>query len=247
MSSYLNFAKYYDKLMNEDINYEKIADFIENVFCEHNLNPKIICDLACGTGNITLPLAKRGYEMIAIDKSVQMLNEASKKAHKENLDILFLNQSITKLDLYGTCDAFLCMIDGINYVLTPSSLIEMFSKIKQCFLNPGGVLIFDISTEYKLSKVIGNNTFIYDSKDIFYSWENKYYSDKKICDMYLNFFIEKKHTYKRFSEHHLQRAYSVEEIKYALIKAGFSNIKTCDDFTLEKPNDNSHRITFVAI
>ena len=109
MSSYSEFATYYDRLMNEDINYNHIADFIENIFIQHNISPELVCDLACGTGNITIPMAKRGYEMIAVDKSFQMLDEARKKAANENLDILFLNQNISKLDLFGTCDAFLCI------------------------------------------------------------------------------------------------------------------------------------------
>ena len=114
MGSYENFADLYDCLMKKDFDYEKIADYIENLFIELEISPELVCDLACGTGNITIPMAKRGYDMIGVDKSVRMLDIAKNKANDENLDILFLNQSITKLDLYGTCDAFLCMVDGIN-------------------------------------------------------------------------------------------------------------------------------------
>ncbi len=246
MNSYTNFANYYDILMKEDINYEKIADFIENIFIKYDINPQLVCDLACGTGNVTIPLAKRGYEMIAVDKSVQMLDIACEKASEANLDILFLNQSISKLDLFGTCDSFLCMIDGVNYIINPHSLINMFTKIKRCFINPGGVLIFDISSAYKLSEFIGNNTFIHDGDDIFYSWENKYYKDKKLSDMYLNFFIRKNNSYKRFCERHLQRVYTVDEIKKALKKAGFTDIDIFDGFSFESPTEISHRITFAA-
>ena len=246
MNSYKNFADYYDQLMTEDINYEKIADYIENIFSENDINPELVCDLACGTGNVTIPLAKRGYEMIAVDKSVQMLNAAREKASHANLDILFLNQNITKLDLYGTCDAFLCMIDGINYILNPHSLEKMFERIKKCFINPHGLIVFDISTFYKLSEIIGCNTFIHDGDDIFYSWENKYYKEKKLSDMYLNFFVKEKHGYRRFSERHLQRAYKQYEIKNALKKAGFTDIKTYEYLTFNEPSNKSQRIIFVA-
>ena len=246
MASYDNFANYYDKLMREDIDYSQIADFIENVFSHYEKNPNLVADLACGTGNITIPMAKRGYDMIGVDKSVKMLDIAQKKAQDENLNILFLNQDISKLDLFGTCDAFLCMIDGINYILSPKSLFNMFSKIKKCFINPDGIFIFDISSEYKLSKVIGNNTFTYDSEDVFYSWENKFYEDKKLSRMYLNFFVKKKNAYKRFCESHIQRAYSVEEIKKALKKAGFTDIDCYDGFTFSPVTKTSERITFVV-
>lgn len=247
MNSYTNFAGYYDRLMTEDINYEQIADFIENIFTEYDIEPQLVADLACGTGNITIPMAKRGYEMIGVDKSVEMLEVARDKASGENQDILFLNQSITKLDLFGTCDAFLCMIDGVNYIINPKSLENMFKKISTCFINPNGVFIFDISSFYKLSKTISNNTFIHDGDDIFYSWENKYYNKKHLSEMYLNFFVKEGNKgYKRFCERHLQRAYTEDEIKKALKKAGFSDIKTYDGFNLKKPTAKSERITFAC-
>ncbi|MBQ3037871.1 MAG: methyltransferase domain-containing protein [Clostridia bacterium] len=246
MNSYTNFAKYYDILMHKDISYSKICDFIENIFILKDLNPNLICDLACGTGNVSIPLAKRGYELISVDKSIDMLNIAREKAQKDNLDILFLNQSITRLDLFGTCDAFLCMIDGINYILNPSSLIYAFKRIKDCFLNPGGILIFDISSYYKLSSVIGNNTFIHDTDEIFYAWENRFLNNKQLSDMYLNFFIKKKNGYSRFCERHLQRAYTSDEIKIALKKAGFTDIDTYNGFSFTDVNEKTERIVFCA-
>ena len=246
MGSYKRFANYYDSLMREDVDYSKICDFIENLFVHYDLSSSLIADLACGTGNITIPMSERGYEMIGVDKSVDMLNNARKKASKKNQDILFLNQSITKLDLFGTCDAFLCMIDGINYILSPKSLADMFSRIKKCFLNPDGIFIFDISSFYKLSDILGNNTFIYDTQDVFYSWENKFYSDKNLSDMYLNFFVKEKKGYRRFCERHLQRAYKKEEIIFALKKAGFADIDCYDGFSFNSPKEDSQRIIFAA-
>lgn len=246
MSSYNQFAKYYDILMTEDIDYSRIADYIENLFIHYDLNPELVADLACGTGGITIPMAERGYEMIAVDKSVQMLDTAREKAYERKLDILFLNQNITKLDLYGTCDAFLCMIDGINYILSPKALLNMFTRIKRCFINPGGIFIFDISSYNKLSEKIGNNIFIHDGDDIFYSWENKFYKDKNLSDMYLNFFIKEKNGYRRFCERHLQRAYKKEEIINALKKAGFTDIDCYDNMSFSPPNEKSQRIVFAA-
>lgn len=189
---YRNFADIYDRLMFQDIPYSRWVDYIENLFIHHGVDPQLVCELACGTGNMTIPLAKRGYEMIGIDLSADMLSAARGKAVAENLDILFLNQDMTKLDLYGTVDAVLCMIDGINYVLTPASLFAMFKKIKTCFLNPGGIVIFDVSTEDKLAKTIGSNTFIYDADNIFYAWENRYFPSRRISDMMLHFLSKKK-------------------------------------------------------
>lgn len=244
MNSYSDFAYIYDKLMQSDVDYEKWADYIENLFDLYGVNPALVCDLACGTGNITIPLAKRGYDMTGVDISEDMLNAACSKSGE--LDILFLNQSITRLDLYGTMDAFLCMIDGINYVITPRLLECAFRRIKSCFMNPNALFIFDISTRHKLENTIGSNTFIHSDTDIFYTWQNRYIKQKNISDMLLTFFVRQGRLYRRFEERHIQRAYTEEELLYMLKKAGFSKIDTYDELTFEKPRPDSERIIFVC-
>lgn len=245
MNSYTDFAGYYDRLMRGDFDYLKIADYIENLFSRYDKDVKLICELACGTGNITIPLAARGYEMIGVDSSVQMLDVARKKDKQG--DILFLNQNMTKLDLYGTVDAFLCMTDGMNYVLSASSLFHMFKRIKTCFLEPDGLFIFDVSSEYKLREIVGNNTFIHSHEDIFYSWENRYIENKHLSDMFLNFFVKNKNgTYRRFCERHLQRAYRTEELVSLLYAAGFKKVDLFDAMDFSAPQETSERIVFVA-
>ena len=250
MTSYNDFAYIYDKLMHCDVNYERIADYIENIFIRYDISPSLVCDLACGTGNVTIPLARRGYDMTGIDISEDMLNVAREKS--EGLDILYLNQDIASINMYGTMGAFLCMIDGINYIITPKSLLNLFTRLKTCFMDPDALFIFDISSRYKLSSVIGNNTFIHSEKDIFYSWQNTYYEKNNLCDMLLNFFVsgkkgkKGKKGYERFEERHIQRAYSVKELTYLLKRAGFSMIDTYEALTFDKPKPDSERIVFVC-
>ena len=244
MKSYKDFAYIYDALMHSDINYEHWADYIENIFDMYNINPSLVCDLACGTGNITIPLAKRGYDMTGVDISEDMLNSAREKS--SGLNILYLNQSLTKLDLYGSMGAFLCMIDGFNYVLSPKLLQNTFKRIKTCFMDDDAVLIFDISTRHKLKNIIGNNTFIHSEKDVFYSWQNRYIDDKNLSDMMLTFFTKTNKGYKRFEERHLQKAYSTDEMLYMLKKAGFEEINMFDELTFNKPTQESERIVFTA-
>lgn len=244
MNSYGAFAEIYDSLMKPDFDYEKTADFIENIFITHDKNPDSVVDLACGTGNLTIPLARRGYDMIGIDKSADMLSVARGKCNDNK--ILFLNQDMTAPDLYGTTDAFLCMLDGINYCLNSRALLNMFKRIKTCFLNPGGVFVFDISSVHKLKKIIGNNTFVHNDEKIFYSWENRFYKKLRLSDMYLNFFVKEGTLYRRFSERHLQRAYSAEELTEILKESGFSKITVYDGYSLNLPKKDSPRLVFVA-
>lgn len=246
MSSYADFAYLYDTLMTSDVDYSKWADYIENLFTLYDKNPNLVCDLACGTGNFTLPLAKRGYEMIGVDRSYDMLNVAREKAQSEHLDVLFLNQSMTSLDLYGSVDAFLCMIDGFNYILSPKSLYNVFKRIKTCFLETDGLFIFDISSRYKLKEVIGNNTFIHNENNIFYTWQNTYHNEKNLSDMFLTFFKKQGKRYARFEERHLQKAYSEEEITAMLKKADFKSVDVYGELSFDAPKPDSQRIVFVA-
>ncbi len=244
MNTYSDMAQVYDAFMHKDIDYEKWADYIENLFDLYDVNPQLVCDLACGTGNMTIPLARRGYDMTGVDISEEMLNVARDKA--DGLDILFLNQNITDLDLYGTMGAFICMIDGLNYVLPPKSLLKLFKRIKTCFIDDGGLFIFDISTEYKLKNIIGSNTFIHGGKKIFYTWQNRYFEKKKLSDMFLTFFVERNGVYSRFEERHLQRAHSENELRTLLKQAGFTTVDTYDELTFSKPREESGRIVFVC-
>ncbi len=246
MNSYTKFAQLYDGLMHADINYEEYADYIENLFDLYGKNPEIVCDLACGTGNITLPLAKRGYDMIGVDRSFDMLAIAREKAQKLNLDTMFLQQNMSHLDLYGGCNAFLCMIDGFNYIINPNTLYKIAKRIKTCFMEPGAIFIFDISSEYKLKSYIGDNTFIHDGDQVFYTWENKYHADKKLSDMYLNFFVKNGGKYTRFGERHLQRAYSEEEIRQIFSLAGFKRIDSFSPLTFDSPKEQDMRIVFAV-
>lgn len=246
MNSYTKFASLYDGLMNEDIDYSIWADYIENMFDFFDRSPGIVCDLACGTGNMTLPLARRGYDMIGVDKSFDMLSIARSKAAEEKLDVMFLEQDMSKLDLYGGCDAFLCMIDGFNYILNPNTLCKIAKRIRTCFMEPGAIFIFDISSEYKLKNYIGNNTFIHDGDKVFYTWENKFRDKIKMSDMYLNFFVKNGGTYTRFGERHLQRAYSENEIKRIFTAAGFKKITAFSPLTFDAPKREDMRIVFAA-
>jgi len=172
-----------------------------------------------------------------------MLDVAREKADE---NILFLNQDMTKLDLYGSCGAFLCMIDGLNYILMPNKIEELFRKIKTCFLDTDGIFIFDISSRHKLKNILGNNTFVHDDNNVFYVWENKYFEKQNLCRMDISFFKKHKNLYKRFDEVHLQRAHSEDELTSALKKAGFTKVDTYSPFSFDKPKPDDERIIFVA-
>ena len=242
MESYTDFAYIYDKLIDQD--YEKWADYIEEIFKKHNVNPKLVLDLGCGTGSITNILAKRGYDMIGVDLSPDMLNVARDKAMKEGLDVLYLCQDIREFELYGTVDAIICTLDVLNYITEPKDLQQVFALVKN-YLNPDGIFVFDINTEHKLKNVLGNNTFINDENGIFYTWENEY--NNNISNQFLTFFAETEDgLYERFDEQHIQRAYTIDEIKEKLAVNKLSFEEEYKLFSFDTPSSDCEKSVIVS-
>ncbi|MCL2753664.1 MAG: class I SAM-dependent methyltransferase, partial [Defluviitaleaceae bacterium] len=153
MEIYSIFAQVYDKFMQAP--YNNWADFIEDLWEKHSgVKPKLVLDLACGTGSMSQIFAKKGYETIGIDASPEMLTEARQKDDAT----LYLMQDMRSFELYGSVDAIICLCDSINYILSYEELVQIFTLCKN-YLNSGGTLIFDINTEYKYSKILADNDF----------------------------------------------------------------------------------------
>ena len=128
---YNDFAQVYDSL--QDADYEAFVDYYEKIFEEYGVKPKLVLDLGCGTGNITIPMAKRGYDMIGLDLSCEMLNIARDKAKAEGLDVLFLNQDMCEMELYGTVDA---VVDLQEKQVTVSGNADV-ALLKQVIIDTG--------------------------------------------------------------------------------------------------------------
>ncbi len=242
MEKYKDFAYLYDKLTN-DVNYKSRVDYIEKLFDLHLKNkPELIADVGCGTGTVCNILCDRGYDMIGIDASGDMLNVASEKSGDKN--ILYLNQDMTNFELYGTVDVILCLLDSVNY-LTDDGELDKFFALCNNYLNDGGIVIFDVNTMYKFENILADNIYNFEDECLFYSWENNF--DGKICEFYLNFFVKKDDgEYQRITEQHFERAYTTEEIENSILKSGLKLVAMYGDMSVDKPNFDEERVYFVA-
>ena len=241
---YNDFAEVYDKL--QDADYGKFVDFYEAIFERLGLKPELVLDLACGTGNITLPMAERGYDMIGLDMSVEMLNIARDKACESGKDILFLCQDMCEMELFGTVDAVVCALDGVNYITDYEDLKQLF-RLMANYLNPGGVFIFDINSVHKLRNILGNNTFVNDEQGIFYVWQSEFSEETQICDFGLTFFEEQEDgSFERFDEFQQERAYTIAEISEAAELAGLQVTGVYKPFEFATADDNDERIFFAV-
>jgi len=244
MEAYSGFAQVYDFLM-KDVDYDGWADYIEKIFKKEGLRPKTILELACGTGNITNRLSRRDYDIVGLDISSEMLTFAQNKSYDLGLNVKYLNQDMRELNYTDKVDAVLCMCDGFNYILEDNDLLVIFTKIHSLLKNDG-YFIFDISSYYKLSEILGNNVYGENFEDVSYIWQNYFDEETNICELDLTIFTRENELFKRHQECHYQRAYKVEEIIYLLKRSGFENINTYKAFTFEDCQYNDERIFFIC-
>ncbi len=244
MEAYDKFAEVYDLLMS-DVNYDDWVKFIEEVFEISSIKPKNIIELACGTGNITNRMAKKGYNITGIDMSEQMLTIAKKKAHDMGLLVDYINQDMTEFNYSKKADCILCLCDGINYIIDEKKLLETFERI-YATLEDRGVFIFDISSYYKLSEILGNNIFAENLEDISYIWENYFEPAESICELELTFFLRKGNLFEKFNEIHYQRAYKKNELIELLHEVNFEDIDVFSDYTFKKAEKYDERKIFIC-
>ena len=243
MQSYGKFAALYDRPMR-DVDRDAWAEYIISLL---GSPPRMVADCACGTGEITLRLARAGYCVTGVDLSEEMLAVAAEKARKMRLKVPFICQDMRRLALHRQVDAVVSACDGVNYLASRRALSE-FAAAAYAALKPGGLLLFDVSSRYKLSTILGNNTFALDETDSAYIWQNAYDPETKLIRMELTFFarIVNETKYERFTETHLQRAHSEREIRAALADAGFERAEAYEAFTRNPPRDESERLQFMA-
>lgn len=245
MASYNSFAQVYDKFMS-NVPYEAWVDYIIEIINKYNFNPKLMLDLGCGTGNITQLLANKGFEMIGVDNSYEMLSIAKDKARDANQDILYLLQDMREFELYGTVDCIVSICDSMNYILEEDDLLQVF-KLVNNYLDPKGLFIFDLNTDYKYSEILGDNTYAETYDDSAYIWDNYYYEDEGINEYELTLFVKgEEDCYKRYYETHYQKKYELDRVKELLEEAGLEYVDSFDAFTFNKPNRISDRVYFVA-
>ena len=223
MEAYTGFAEVYDIFM-DNVPYEEWGAYLSGLLEEYGICDGIVADLGCGTGTMTEYLAEKGYDMIGIDASEEMLEIAQEKKEKSGHEILYLLQDMREFELYGTVRAIVSICDSINYI-----------------------------TEHKYREILGDQTIAENRETCSFIWDNYYYEEERINEYELSLFIREEEQnrdgyemYRRYRETHYQRAYTLVEMRELLEAAGMRFLAAYDAFTKEEPTDTSERIYVIA-
>ncbi|CBK73727.1 Methyltransferase domain [Butyrivibrio fibrisolvens 16/4] len=242
MEAYTGFASVYDRYM-DNVPYDTWAENIKTLFQKYNMPMEIVCDLGCGTGQITRRLKAAGYDMIGIDVSYDMLMEAM--ANEDSDGILYLCQDMRQFELYGTVGAVVSLCDSINYLRDTDELLTV-CKLANNYLDPKGLFIFDIKTEHFYQQ-LGSSTIAENREEGSFIWENDYDPDSRDNAYYLTIYEENEEgTFDRYEEEHLQHAFTVDEIKAAIKDSGLELLDIIDVATMSAPAEDSDRLYFIA-
>ena len=245
MSSYEFLADSYDQL-TVDVRYDRWADYLEKHFRKSKIQVHTVLDLACGTGSLSAELALRGYEMIGVDQSAEMLAVAAEKCRGlDGEPPIFLNQPMEELDLYGTIDACVCCLDSINYVTRPAALKRAFSRV-HLFLMPGGTFIFDVKPPEVL-KAADGEIYLDETEETYCVWRADYSAKRRILTYGMDIFrANDDGTWERGGEIHEEYAYTLDELEEYLHQAGFVDVRRWGNLKMRAPGLDENRVFFTA-
>lgn len=245
MEAYSEFANVYDIFM-EDTPYQSWVEFINKVATSEGVTLTKVCELGCGTGQITRLFARQGASVIGIDYSPEMLMIAQDDAYEEKVDILYLMQDMSQFEIGQEVDLICSCCDSINYLLEDEQVKETFRRVYES-LKVGGLFVFDLNTIYKYKEVLGERTFADQNEQAAYIWENFYDEAEKVNEYQVNFFIKREGDhYERTVENHYQRGYSQEEITRWLEEVGLHVLGIYDNYQDKPLTMTTERMTFVV-
>lgn len=245
MDAYTGFAAVYDTFM-DNIPYEEWCEYLCELLQEQGIYGGLLLDMGCGTGSLTELLSSRGYDMIAIDNSEDMLQIAMEKRDESGQNILYLLQDMRELELYGTVGAVVSICDSMNYLTEYDDLVKVMRLVNN-YLDPGGIFIFDMNTIYKYQSMLGESTIAENREECSFIWDNHYDADTMLNEYDLALFVEEEQgLYRKHEEVHVQKAYSPETVKQAIAEAGMEFVAAYDAFTKNPPEDSGERFYMIA-
>ena len=213
-----------------------------------NKNARIL-ELCCGTGRLTIPIAKDGYDISGVDNMPSMLEQAKVKADKGGLEVEFIEADIRTLDLPEKYDLIFIPFNSIHHLYKNDDLFKAFQAVKN-HLKDGGLFLLDcfnpniqfIVEGEKEQKEIAKYT-TNDGRDILIKQIMRYENKTQINRIEWHYYINGKFD----SIQNLDmRLYFPQELDSYLEWNGFNIMNKFGGFEEEAFNDNSLKQIFVC-
>lgn len=241
---YSVFAKIYDRVM-AGTDYPGWIRYVEQILQRFGVTAHRILDLACGTGNTTLPWAEKGLEVLGIDRSPHMLERARTKAASRGLRVRFLEADMTTFQVPAPVDLVTCLYDSLNYLLQPEQVRSTFARVRDA-LRPGGLFVFDVNTPEMIRRVQEGRIVVEDSPDVVLFWEDSVDVEGCLWEVLLTGFLKEGDVYVRFCEVHRERGYSVHQLRGYLQAVGLRPLAAYEAFTFRAASIHTPRVCMVA-
>jgi SAM-dependent methyltransferase len=240
LEAYKYLSKAYDVLM-ADVDYKMWIGYLDSFLKKAGAH--YIYEPACGTGKSTVEFYRLGYDITASDISPEMLSIAADDARKKGMSIRYVIQDMRSFEVGNKADAVVSVCDGPNYLEEQG--LESFAVSAYKALKNNGILLFDMSTREKFIRMDGQ-VYYDDGENASCIWKNAYYTDKGFLEMDVTLFIKKGDLYERFTERHIQYAYSAGKVLETVLSAGFKSAYAYKFLTTEKFDSGSERVQFIC-
>jgi len=234
-------APYYDHLMRA-VPYRRWVDYVEALLRKHQVQPRTVLDLACGTGQVGMEMLRRGYQVVGVDLSepmVQQCCEQNPPLPAAVMDAQQLGLAPNHLDLVVS------LYDSLNYILEPEGLQSCFAGVNRG-LRTGGLFIFDLNTERALRLGLFSQNNLATDDPLQYVWKSSWDGQKKLCRIDMWFQWRGDGEPVEFTETHYERAYDQSQVRQMLQQAGFHSTEVYNAYTFCPPTRRSNRIFCVA-
>ncbi len=246
-------ARHYDDLMH-GVPYRGWVAYIEDILERVDYHPKTVLDVACGTGNVSEVLAARGYEVVGVDISAEMIEIAQSKRspveyYVQDMAKLLIPRHSECSEESASCprqfDLAISLFDSLNYVTDPDYLRRGIKRIGEHVV-PGGLFIFDVNTIYALSHHFFDQANLGGEYYPKYIWSSEYDHATRICRVDMLFKVMEDGEEREFKEIHFQRGHSIEELTQWLNEGGFDVVDIFHAYKFRRPTRRSDRVFFVA-
>ncbi len=232
-------APFYDGMM-QDIDYDGWIDYLVEVMKKKGFKGRKILDLACGTGNSSIPLKKYGYDVVGIDISLSMLREAGKKG----VSLVYGDARVLPFK-DSSFDGVISIFDSLNYIMDDGELLQVFRSVRRV-LKEGGIFLFDMNTPFGLRMIALQGDEIREGEDFFSVWRHSYDEETKEITLHLVVFERNGRGWIRYDEVHREKGRTKAEVFELLEHAGFSSLSAYVNFTFRRPDGRTKRILYVA-